>query len=124
MLAWMIFSLPAVHHIDFYSIQKIKKLLSIIADIVPYKQNVEKLAKQTGTTRDSLLKYLFYLEKSEIVNWLSRDTSGINYLNKPEKLYLQNSNLMYSLTRQIPDPGTIRETFFLNQMKVKHGVSR
>jgi len=112
--------IPAVHHIDFYSIQKIRKLLSIIADIVPYKPNIEKLARQIGTTRDSLLKYLFYLEKSEIVNWLTRDTFGINYLNKPDKLYLQNSNLMFALSRQKPNTGSIRETFFLNQLKVKH----
>ncbi len=59
---------------DYYSVQKIKKMLSIIARIAPYRQNIQKLAGQTGTTRDTLLKYLFYLEKAQVVKWLSRDT--------------------------------------------------
>ncbi|TSA26711.1 MAG: AAA family ATPase [Bacteroidetes bacterium] len=114
--------IPAIHRIDFFSVQKIKKLLAVIANLAPYKPNIQKLAIQTGTTRDSLLKYLFYLEKSGIVNWLTRNTSGINYLNKPDKLYLQNSNLMYALTREAPEKGATRETFFLNQLQVKHQV--
>ena len=115
--------LPAIHKIDFNSIIKIKKLLAVLSRIAPYKPNIEKLAKQTGTTRDTLLKYLFYLEKAQIVKWLGRDSMGINYLNKPEKLYLNNTNLAYSFGDQFQDMGNIRETFFLNQLAVKHNVS-
>lgn len=115
--------LPNIFHIDFYSVLKIKKMLSVLARIVPYKPNIEKLASQSGTTRDSLLKFLYYLEKAEIVNWLTKDTFGINFLNKPDKLYLNNTNLMYALASIKPETGNLRETFFLNQLKAKHNVT-
>ena len=115
--------LPTIFKIDYYSVIKIKKMLSVLSRIVPYKPNIEKLALQADTTRDSLLKFLFYLEKAGVVKWLSKDTFGINYLNKPDKLYLNNTNLMYALNNQKPDTWNLRETFILNQLLVKHCVS-
>ena len=115
--------LPAIFHIDYYSVMKIKKMLAVLSRIVPYKPNIEKLARQTDTTRDTLLKYLYYLEKAEVVKWLAKDTFGINYLHKPDKLYLNNTNLMYAFSNAKPDKGTLRETFILNQLKVKYSVS-
>jgi len=91
--------------------------------IVPYKPNIQKLVTQTGTSRDSLLKFLHYLEKAEIVNRLVKNTFGINYLNKPDKLFLNNMNLMFALAREKPNSGNLRETFFLNQLKARHQVS-
>ena len=115
--------IPTIFHIDFYSVLKIKKMLAVLSRIVPYKPNIEKLVSQSGTTRDTLLKFLYYLEKAEIVNWLTKDTFGINYLNKPDKLFLNNTNLMYALSDTKPEIGNLRETFFLNQVKVKHKVN-
>lgn len=114
--------LPPVYHLDYYSVQKIKAMLAIISGIVPFKPNIKKLAEQAGTTRDSLLKYLFYLEKAQIVKRLTKNTKGINFLNKPDKLYLDNTNLMYALANNQPETGTIRETFFLHQLSVNHQV--
>ena len=115
--------LPTIFNIDYYSVLKIKKMLSVLSRIVPYKPNIEKLARQAGTTRDTLLKYLYYLEKAEVVRWLSKDTFGINYLNKPDKIYLNNTNLMFALNSEKPDKGTLRETFLLNQLYVKHKIT-
>lgn len=115
--------LPAIHHIDFNSVMKIKKMLAVISRIVPYTPNIQKLAIQSGTTRDSLLKFLFYLEKACLVKWLSKSSHGINYLNKPDKLYLHNTNLMFALADGHPDAGNLRETFFLNQVGVNHNVT-
>lgn len=115
--------LPTIFRIDYYSIMKIKKMLTVLSQIVPYKPNLEKLARQTGTTRDTLLKYLYYLEKGEVIKWLTKDINGINYLNKPDKIYLNNTNLMYALCNEKPDKGNLRETFILNQLLVKHKVS-
>ncbi len=115
--------LPTIFNIDYYSVMKIKKMLAVLSRIVPYKPNIEKLARQTGTTRDTLLRYLHYLEKAEIVKWLTKDTFGINYLNKPDKIYLNNTNLMFALNNEKPDKGTLRETFLLNQLLVKHKVA-
>jgi hypothetical protein len=115
--------LPTIFHIDFYSVMKIKKMLSVLSRIVPYKPNIQQLVSQSGTSRDSLLKFLFYLEKAEILKWLTKDTFGINYLNKPDKLFLNNTNLMFALANDKPNIGNVRETFFLNQLIAKHQVS-
>ncbi|MEA1898175.1 MAG: AAA family ATPase [Bacteroidota bacterium] len=115
--------LPAIFNIDFKSVLNLKKLVSIIARLVPYKPNVRKLAEQIGVTWETLLRYLFYLEKAQIVKWIGRDTHGINYLNKPEKLYLQNTNLIYALAEESANIGAIRETFVLNQLSVNHTMT-
>lgn len=115
--------LPIIYNIDFNSVLKLKKLISIIARLVPYKPNISKLANQIGVTRETLLRYLFYLEKAQIIKWLGKDTFGINYLNKPEKLFLQNTNLIYALAEESANIGSIRETFVINQLSVNHNVA-
>ena len=115
--------LPAIHNVDYNSIIKLKKLISIISRIVPYKPNIEKLAKQIETTRPTLLKYIYYLDKAQILKWLGSDTFGINYLNKPDKLYLGNTNLAFAYSGDNNDIGNMRETFFLNQLSQNHIVT-
>lgn len=115
--------LPAIHNIDFNAILKIKKLIAVLSKIVPYKPNIEKLAAQTGTTRETLLKYLYYLDKAQVIQWLGTDATGINYLNKPEKLYLGNTNMAYAFGGVLTEKGNIRETFFLSQLTVMHSVT-
>ncbi len=115
--------LPAIFNIDFKAVLNLKKLVSIIARLVPYKPNVRNLADQIGVTWETLLRYLFYLEKAQVVKWLGKDTFGINYLNKPEKLYLQNTNLIYALGEEYANIGAVRETFVLNQLSVNHNVT-
>lgn len=115
--------LPAIYKIDFSSILKIKNLLYIISKIAPYKPNIEQLARQTNTSRETLLKYLYYLDKAQVLQWLGSDTFGINYLNKPEKIFLGNTNIAYAFSDNKANIGSIRETFFLNQLSVKHTVT-
>ncbi len=115
--------LPAIHKIDFNSVIKLKKLVSIIAQIAPYKPNIEKLAQQIETTRPTLLKYLFYLDKAQIIQWLGSDAYGINYLNKPDKIFLGNTNIAYAFSDNKANTGNIRETFFLNQLSQNHTVT-
>ena len=115
--------LPAIHKIDFNSILKLKRLVAIISRIAPYTPNIEKLASQIETTRPTLLKYLYYLDKAQIIKILGRDSIGINYLNKPDKIYLSNPNLAYTFGEDSVDIGNLRETFFLNQVSVKHSVT-
>jgi len=90
---------------------------------VPYKPNIKTLAEQIGVTRETLLRNLFYLEKAQIVKWIGKDAQGINYLNKPEKLYLQNTNLIYALAQSLTNQGNVGETFFLNQLMVGNTVT-
>jgi len=115
--------LTIIYNIDFQSVVNLKKLISIISRLVPYKPNIKTLAEQIGVTRETLLRYLFYLEKAQIVKWIGKDAQGINYLNKPEKLYLQNTNLIYALAQSLTNQGNVRETFLLNQLMVGNTVT-
>ena len=114
--------LPAIYNIDYRSVLKLKALLNILGGIAPYTPNLSKLAAQIGTTRDSLLKYLSLLHNAHIITWLSSSTSGLNFLNKPDKLYLQNPNIAFALSDNT-NTGTIRETFLLSQLLVEHKVN-
>ncbi len=111
-----------IEKINFTAVYNIRKLLSIIAEIVPFKPNISKLSKQIGINRDTLIKYLHWLQRAELLLLLTTDTYGISKLNKPEKIYLNNPNLIYALNENKPNIGTIRETFFHNQLKVKHKI--
>jgi len=115
--------LPTIYRMDYSSIIKLKKLLMLIGGVSPYIPNITKLSEQVETTRDSLLRFLHLLHKAHILRWLSSDTMGINFMNKPDKLYLENTNIAYALKNDRVDIGTIRETFFLNQLSVNHSVS-
>jgi predicted AAA+ superfamily ATPase len=115
--------LPAIHKIDFNSVIKLKKLLSIISTIVPYTPNIESLAKEVETTRPTLLKYLHFLDKAQIIKILNKEGKGLNTMTKPDKLYLNNTNLSNAFGEENVNVGTIRETFFLNQLSVLHEVN-
>lgn len=115
--------LPAITNIDFSSMMKIKKLVFIIASLVPYTPNINQLAVQLNSTRDTVLRYLQLLHTAHILKWLSQDTWGINFLNKPDKLYLENTNLAFALQNDRVNTGSLRETFFLNQVSLMHQVT-
>jgi hypothetical protein len=107
--------LPSVENIDYTAVHHLRILLSVISEIVPFKPNILKLSQQVGVSRETLLKYLHLLAKADILMLLESGTKGISRLNKPEKVYLNNSNLMYSLSHHFINTGTSRETFLFNQ---------
>ena len=115
--------LPAITNIDFSSMIKIKKLVFIIASLVPYTPNINQLAVQLNSTRDTVLRYLQLLHTAHILKWLTQDSWGINFLNKPDKLYLENTNLAFALQNDRVNSGSLRETFFLNQVSLRHQVT-
>jgi Predicted ATPase (AAA+ superfamily) len=109
--------LPSIENIEVQTIKKIKQLLFIIAQRVPFTPNIKELSEILEVSRKSLLTYLIYLEKAQLVGLLQQDVSGLKTLTKPEKIYLDNSNLAFALESERPDIGNIRETFFFNQLK-------
>jgi predicted AAA+ superfamily ATPase len=115
--------LPAVENIEVYSIQKIKKLLVIISKIVPFTPNITDLSAQIGVSRNSLLNYLTILEKAQLINLLNQNTQGLHILAKPEKIYLNNTNLIYALEESKPEIGNLRESFFFNQLKAVTSIT-
>ncbi len=114
--------LPAFSSMDYSSVMNLKKLLSVISESVPFQPNISKLSIKIGVTRDTLIKYLSYLEKAHLISLLRSNTKGISKMAKPEKIFLNNSNLLYALQPQYANIGTIRETFFNSQLSVMHKV--
>jgi predicted AAA+ superfamily ATPase len=102
--------------------RKLKQLLSIIAKSVPFKPNMTTIAAALSASRNNIADYLLYIEEAGMIAQLRDATGGIRGLGKVEKVYLDNTNLIHSLADNTPDKGNIRETFFLNQLRVKHDV--
>ncbi|MCP9763123.1 ATP-binding protein [Lacihabitans soyangensis] len=98
---------------------KIKKLLAILADSVPFVPNTSELAAHLELSRNTLLLFFEHLEKAALINKVNKTGKGTSVLQKPDKILLENSNFSFALT-QNPAEGTIRETFFLNQIKNKN----
>jgi len=115
--------LPSVENINFNAVHYLRKLISILAEIVPYKPNIVKLSQQVGVSRETLVRYLYLLAKADLLILLQTSTHGISKMNKPEKIYLNNPNLVNSLADTRSNQETLRETFFLNQLQVLHSVN-
>jgi predicted AAA+ superfamily ATPase len=101
--------------IDSSSSSKIKKLLGVIAESAPFKPNISSIARKLDVSRESVYLWLNTLEKAGLLNLLKKDGKGVSVLQKPDKVYLENTNLSYTL-RENPDIGSVRETFLLNQL--------
>ncbi len=102
--------------------RKLKRLLAIIAKSVPFKPNMSKLAELVGVSRNNMPGYLDYVEDAGMIAQLADDTGGIRGLGKVEKIYLDNTNLVYALAEGDINVGNVRETFFLNQTRVRNTV--
>ncbi len=115
--------IPAISDISFETAFKIKKLLSAIASTVPYVPNLVKLRDELHISdQRTLLKYLDYLEKAEVIMSLSQKATGNKIMQKPDKILLGNPNLYYSFIGVNVKSGSIRETFFSSQVSVPHGL--
>ena len=102
--------------------RKLKALLMVIARSVPFKPVLTKIAEVTGISRNDVSDYLIYIEKAGMISQLRNDTGGIRGLGKTEKIYLDNTNLIYVLAPSTAEIGNVRETFFMNQTRVGHEV--
>lgn len=102
--------------------RKLKQLLMIIAESVPFKPVMQKLADLTGIGRNNVQDYLHYIERAGMIVQLRNATGGIRGLGKTEKIYLDNTNLIYVLAPKRADIGNVRETFFMNQLRVVDDV--
>ncbi|MBO5466418.1 MAG: ATP-binding protein [Prevotella sp.] len=102
--------------------RKIKQLLGIIARSVPFKPNMSTLSTVLDTSRNSIADYFIYLEEAGLITLLRDSTSGVRALGKVNKVYLDNTALVYNLAEEEVNIGNIRETFFYNQMRLNHEV--
>jgi len=102
--------------------RKLKKLLAVIAQSVPFKPVMDSLASVVGVSRNVLPDYFLYMEQAGMIGQLRDDTGGIRGVGKVEKVYLDNTNMAYLLGGDAADVGNIRETFFYNQLRVTSDV--
>ena len=101
---------------DIRNAKKVLQLMYVIAQQVPFKPNLVSLAEKTSIHRNSLNNYLHYLEQAKLISLLQPAGNSTAILQKPEKIYLNNTNLLYALAEQQVDIGNLRETFFLSQL--------
>ena len=114
--------IPIYASMNIASTKKIRQLLYIISQSVPFKPNFTKIGQMIDVHRNQVTDFLYYLERAGIIAQLRGETGGIRLLGKVEKVYLDNTNLIYALAENKSDIGNIRETFFLSQMKVYNDV--
>ncbi len=114
--------IPIYANMNVSTGRKLMQLLSIISQSVPFKPNMSKIAEMLNISRNNIADYLLYMEEAGMVAQLRNETEGIRGLGKVEKVYLDNTNLVYNLARENQNTGNVRETFFLNQLSVKHQV--
>ena len=115
--------IPIFAKMNITTAQKLKRLLYIIAQSVPFKPNFTKLAALLDINRNTISELMFYLEKAGIINQLRCDTEGIRLLGKVDKVYLNNTNLAYALSDSMPDIGNIRETVFFSLMRATQPIT-
>ncbi len=114
--------IPAVEDVEFGTLQKLKKLLMILAVQVPFIPKMNELYQQLDTNREHGLKLLNLLEQAKLITMLKTPAKALKHISAPEKLYLDNTNMMYALSDNV-EMGTVRETFFMNQLSMSHEVS-
>lgn len=115
--------IPQYANLNVGTSRKLKRLLSIIAESVPFKPNFSKISEIIGVSRNSLDDYFSYMEKAGLISQLRDITSGIRGLGKVDKVYLDNTNIIFNLAGDKSNIGNIRETFFFNQMQLNHKVT-
>lgn len=114
--------LPAVEDISYETIRKTERMLMILAEHVPQTPNMNELYSQLETNRNLGMKMLYLLERAALLSLLTSEAKNMKQLAKPDKIFLNNSNLMYALSANI-QIGTVREVFFNNQLAATNEVN-
>lgn len=104
------------------AIRKLKRLMSIVSESVPFKPNLSSISQVLGISRNLLPEWFAYMEKAGLIMQLRDDTGGIRGLGKVDKVYIDNTALMYMFGQDNTEIGNVRETFFMNQTRVMHDV--
>jgi uncharacterized protein len=114
--------IPQYANLNVGTSRKLKRLLSIIAESVPFKPNFTKIAELINVSRNSLDDYFLYMERAGLIGQLRTESRGLRGLGKVDKVYLDNTNIVFNLVGDKSDVGNLRETFFFNQMRLNNEV--
>lgn len=114
--------LPQLCGVDVSNVRKIKALLGILATSVPFEVDISKLSTTIGIHRNTVIEYLNSLERSKLLHLLYADLLSVKKMQKPDKIYLDNPNLLYALASHPVKIGTVRETFVVNQLSYNNEI--
>ncbi|GHV86943.1 ATPase AAA [Spirochaetia bacterium] len=114
--------LPLLRGVEMAYIPKLKQLLAVISESAPFIPNISKLGERIGINRQTLIAYIQYLAEARLTRNLYKEAGGISVLQKPDKLFLENTNLMYLFKGASWDTGNVRETFLANQLAYEHSI--
>jgi len=109
---------------DIRNAKKMLQLLYIIAQHVPFQPNLSSLASKSKIHRNSLNNYFHFLEEARLIGLLYPSGISVATLQKPEKIFLNNTDLLFALSAEHPNKGTVREVFFYSQVKVAHRLTQ
>ena len=113
---------PQIDDVTVATIRKTKKMLMVLSECVPQLPNMSQLYRELETDRNNGLKMLRALERGGLLLLLDKKAKSINQLSRPDKIYINNPTLMYALSPRA-DIGSVRETFFMNQLSQSHELS-
>ena len=114
--------LPQLCKVDVANVRKLQALIALICSEVPFELNANKIAAALEIGRDTVVEYLKYLGDAKVLNLLYSDKKKIGKLTKPDKIYMENTNLMYALAPMKVEVGTLRETFAICALSDAHSV--
>ena len=114
--------LPQICKVDVANVRKLQALIALICSEVPFELNANKIAAALEIGRDTIVEYLKYLGDAKVLNLLYSDKKKIGKLSKPDKVYLENPNILYALAPSKIEIGTLRETFAVGSLSESHSV--
>lgn len=114
--------LPLLSDLKMGYVRKIKAMLGILATSKPFEVDISKMAKLLELNRETVLSYLQLLAKADLLNLLYSDITSVKKMQKPDKIYLHNANLLYALSNHNGDEGNLRETFVMSQLSPFHTI--
>ena len=114
--------LPQICKVDVANVRKLQALIALICSEFPFELNANKIAAAIEIGRDTVVEYLKYLGDAKVLNLLYSDKKKIGKLSKPDKVYLENPNILYALTPTKAEIGTLRETFAICSLSESHTV--
>lgn len=114
--------LPQLRQVDVGNVRKLRSLLAVLSSGVPFAVDISKMAQMAELNRNTILSYLSHLHRAKLINLLYSDRLNLKRMQKPDKIYLENTNLLQALSLSQVEVGTQRETFLVNQLAYKHQV--
>lgn len=114
--------LPQLRGVNPANGRKLKALLAVLAQQVPFEVDISKLASVAGLQRNTVIEYLSHLRDAKLLSLLYSDLLSVKKMQKPDKIYLDNPNMLYALATAPVKIGTARECFAVNQLSFAHTV--